>query len=843
MRTHNQSETLQGIKQGFQGLGYVGGLLQEEYEFADVLSSEHPVKSIPLAAFAQEPPSYRNASFGVTIANGRSGPAFIQDHRSLGAPQILEVTDDRVLRWKMTGKGMPSLLEELAPDKLPDLFSRHKDEWSPRQVLRAKSGGDVATQLDFIDLGLLPAIEYEVRSKLDTLLRDTITLAINTFEHSGPFSKQSYPPLFRLIFRLIAAKVLADRRHPGDWTVDDPELVVRSVEEFYFRDSPSERVLDDPATQVASWDRIRTAFHFQNLSVDSLAYVYENTLVTPDTRKLFGIHSTPPAIAEYIVNRLPFDEIETNERRVFEPFSGHSVFLVAAMQRLRELLPVEMGPAQRHDYFVRMLAGIEIDPFAREVARLSLMLADYPNPDGWRLHDGDALASTVFDQELAQANIVLCNPPFEAFSADERERYGELFSVLQPAEVLHRVLARPPYLLGFVLPRVFMAGRSYRELRSRLGQTYSSIDLLALPDRVFEHSDAETVLLLCAGRRDGAVHLKTGEVYKDHLGSFYTTHKPSYEMEDYVREPQRQFGRSMWLSPLQEVWAATAQMKKLGQVSDIHRGIEYKGRLRSSGATLVSPQPREGFVPGLHKVRGSTEPFVVLKPTHLNFSSQLMRTNAYTLPWGKPKLIVNARRRSRGPWRITAAQDHVGLVCYQNFHGVWPNADLPIEVLAAVLNGPLANAFASTRELNRDVHVETLRAIPIPEFDQAQQQVISSLVSQYREARTMWLAGQSDDGVSHDRCIQLLNSIDAEVLRAYDLPPKTERALLDWFAGHVRPGPVAFTEYFPSTFKPYIPWHLYTSAGFKLAGARDTLKRMPVIPESPSITEALSHMG
>ena len=781
MRTHNQSETLQGIKQGFQGLGYVGGLLQEEYEFADVLSSEHPVKSIPLAAFAQEPPSYRNASFGVTIANGRSGPAFIQDHRSLGAPQILEVTDDRVLRWKMTGKGMPSLLEELAPDKLPDLFSRHKEEWSPRQVLRAKSGGDVATQLDFIDLGLLPALENEVRSKLDTLLRDTITLAINTFEHRGPFSKQSYPPLFRLIFRLIAAKVLTDRRHPGDWTVDDPELVVRSVEDFYFRDSPSERVLDDPATQVASWDHIRTAFHFQNLSVDSLAYVYENTLVTPDTRKLFGIHSTPPAIAEYIVNRLPFDEIETSERRVFEPFSGHSVFLVAAMQRLRELLPVEMGPAQRHDYFVKMLAGIEIDDFAREVARLSLMLADYPNPDGWRLHGGDALASTVFDQELAQANIVLCNPPFEAFSADERERYGKLFSVRQPAEVLHRVLARPPYLLGFVLPRVFMAGRSYRELRSRLGQTYSSIDLLALPDRVFEHSDAETVLLLCSGRRDGAVHLKTGEVYKDHLGSFYTTHKPSYEMEDYVREPQRQFRRSMWLSPLQEVWAATAQMKKLGQVSDIHRGIEYKARLRSSGETLLSPQPLEGFVPGLHRVRGSTEPFVVLKPTYLNFSSQLMRTNAYTLPWGKPKLIVNARRRSRGPWRITAAQDDVGLVCYQNFHGVWPNADLPIEVLAAVLNGPLANAFASTRELNRDVYVETLRTIPIPEFDQAQQHVISSLVSQYREARTMWLARQSDDGEPNDLCAQLLNSIDAEVLRAYDLPPKTERALLDWF--------------------------------------------------------------
>ena len=843
MRTHSQEETLQHIKQGFQGLGYTGGLLQEEYEFADVLSSEHPVRRIPLAAFAQEPPSYRNASFGVAIANGRSGPAFVQDHRSLGAPQILEITDDSVLRWKVTGKGMPSLLEELAPSRLSDLFLRHQQEWAPRQVLRAKSGGETATQLDFIDLNLLPALEFEVRSKLDTLLRDTMSLAINTFERKSSFSKESYPPLFRLIFRLIAAKVLADRHHPGDWTVDDPQLVVRSVEEFYFRDSTSERVLDDPQTQSVAWERIKTAFHFQNLSVDSLAYVYENTLVTPETRKLYGIHSTPPAIAEYIVKRLPFEAIEANERRVFEPFSGHSVFLVAAMQRLRELLPPAMSPMQRHEYFVKMLAAIELDDFAREVARLSLMLADYPNPDGWRLHGGDALTSPVFDQELAQANIVLCNPPFESFSADEKERYHDLSSYSQPAEVLHRVLARPPRLLGFVLPKVFLGGRSYRELRSRLGRIYSSIETLSLPDRVFQHSDADTVLLLCAGSRDGPVHLKAGEVYKSDLQSFYSTHRPSYESEEHVDEPERQFAHSMWLPPLQDAWAATAKMRRLSEVSQIHRGIEYNRRLRGNEELFVSQEERGGFGPGLHRVRGGTEPFVILKADYLNLAPDLMRTNAYRLPWHQPKLVVNASRRTRGFWRITASQDDIGLVCYQNFHGIWPNAELSLTVLAAVLNGPVANAFVSAREPSRHLRIETLGAIPIPDFDQAHQTVISSLVQQYSETRRAWLTGQLEADESYDRCQELMESIDAEVLKAYDLSPRLERAVLDWFSGHMRPGPVRFTEYFPSTFRPYIPWHLYTSAGFRLANARETLKRIPVIPESPSITEAMSYIG
>lgn len=843
MRTYTQAETLQRIRRGFQDLGYIGGLVREEYEFADILSSQNPVRSIPLAAFAQEPPSYRNASFGVAIANGRSGPAFIQEYRSLGAPQILEVTDDRVLRWKMTGRGMPSLLEEVAPDGLPELFLRHRDEWSPRQVLRAKSDGELATQLDFIDLDLIPALEFEVRSKLDTLLRDTISLAISTFERQSPFSKEYYPPLFRLIFRLVAAKVLADRHHPGDWTDDDPQVVVRSVEEFYFRGSPAERVLDDAETQAAGWERIRTAFHFQNLSADSLAYVYENTLVTPDARKLFGIHSTPPAIAEYIVKRLPFDAIETEERRVFEPFSGHSVFLVAAMRRLRELLPPEMSPIERHEYFVRMLTGIEIDDFAREVARLSLMLADYPNPDGWRLHGGDALTSTVFDQELARANIVLCNPPFEAFTAAERERYEDLWSFSRPAEVLHRVLARPPKLLGFVLPKVFLGGRSYRELRSRLGSTYSSIEILSLPDRVFQHSDADTVLLLCARLKEGHVHLKAGEVYKSDLKTFYTTHRPSYESEAYIEDPRRQLAHSMWLPPLQEVWTVTASMRRLGQVADIHRGIEYNRRLRGNEGLFVSADAQAGFVPGLHRVSGGTEPFVVCRADYLNLSPDLMRTNAYKLPWHEPKLVVNATRRRRGAWRITASQDNIGLVCYQNFHGIWPTADISLEVLAAVLNGPVANAFASARELGRHLRVGSLGDIPIPEFGQAEQRLISSLVQRYIETRVLWLTGQLEAGESYEICHQLLRYIDAEVLKAYDLPPKLEREVLDWFSGQERPGPVEFTEYFPSTFKPYVPWHLYTSTGFELASARYTLMRMPIIPESPSVTEALSHMG
>ena len=78
--------------------------------------------------------------------------------------------------------------------------------------------------------------------------------------------------------------------------------------------------------------------------------------------------------------------------------------------------------------------------------------------------------------------------------------------------------------------------------------------------------------------------------------------------------------------------------------------------------------------------------------------------------------------------------------------------------------------------------------------------------------------------------------------RAYDLPPAVERRLLDYFCGHPRPGPVDFTQYFPSTFQAYIPWHIYISEDFKMASGKDTLKRLPVVPGSRSIDEVLAHI-
>jgi len=62
-----------------------------------------------------------------------------------------------------------------------------------------------------------------------------------------------------------------------------------------------------------------------------------------------------------------------------------------------------------------------------------------------------------------------------------------------------------------------------------------------------------------------------------------------------------------------------------------------------------------------------------------------------------------------------------------------------------------------------------------------------------------------------DRLEDLLIDIDAQLLKAYDLPPRLERRLLEAFRGHETERRVAgsFKGWFPEDFTAYVPLHEY----------------------------------
>lgn len=821
------SDTLATVERSLLTIGYKSSLLQRNYRFADAFASANIVRNARVATFFSQPPSYRTACVGVFV----EGEASPNDSRSLGAEIMLEVGEAAIQAWEMTADG-PQPFERVEPTAIQRLIEDHADRWGPDAIrnTRTITRSLASRQLDFADLGYIPVIESAVRQKLDELLQDTLAKSERAYEeHIGEEVDQKQ--LFRLVFRYLAAKLLADRQYPG-WTLaDDAAEVLTDVERFYFHYSQPEPAVADPETQRVAWNSIRNSFHLQNISLEVLAYVYENTFVTKDLRRHMSIHSTPPEVAEYLVQHLPIDRLAEEERRVFEPFSGHGSLLIAALGRLRVLLQSTTDTPSRHDYLVRMLRGVEQEPFAREIAWLSLVLADFPNPNGWQINAGDVFAPNA-DGDFSWARIVVANPPFGRFSLEERQRYRVPRAANRAAEALRRVLRTPPAMLGFVLPAPFVSGPQYAGIRRTLIDTYSDVEVIKMPDKVFQYAEQRTVLLMAYGSAHERTSLRAGIVTDYDM--FARTGQPQ-ELREGTVERER-LGRApiLWLPRLGDVWDNLRGLRTLGDVAFIERGLEYRTEARAHSRSATY---QDGFGPGLGKVSDGFEPFVVRGLVYLNPDKALLRRPT-SVVWDMPKVIVNRVRLSRTSWLISGIPDRSGLLATENFYILTAKEELPVEVLAAILNGPIANAYLHDWQTSQNIVKDFVQEIPVPHLTPGLIRRITDRVLVYQSIRSQWLHEPKMGWLYAQQCRAVLDEIDADLLRAYDLPPRVERTLLDYFWGHQRPGPVDFKGYYPPEFKPALPWHMFVSGELADATVEKTLERLPVL-DDPAIHDIL----
>lgn len=794
------------IERELRKLGYAAGTLIRDYSFADVLSAGGERRRVDLAAFTQTPESYRSAAFGVI--SGAVDEAAVLGRRALGAPILLAIGHDDVGVWRVGAEGAPHLMERVSIDALADLFARNADRWRPLAIHRAKSLGQnqAAYQLDFVDLGLIPAIEHEVEEKLDRLLKRVIERLLEGL------SGEREEAAFRTTFRLLAAKILVDREHPyaSSWAKAPVGKVLTGIETYYNLDqfSTAGAAAIPRASLAAAWELLREAISFRNISSDSLAFVYENTLVTADTRKRFGTHSTPRRVAEYVLGRLDLARFDLDKLTIFEPFTGAGAFLVAALRHMRDLLPEGMTGKQRHAFLVPRIRGAEIDTFACEVAKLSLILADYPNANGWMIETEDLFRPSVLARETAAARVVLCNPPWEDFEVAERAEYPEMAAQFfsKPMAVLRAVLDGQPDAIGFVLPQGFLRQKQYADLRQQISDRYGHVELTSLPDRVFQRSGFEAAILIAkelrTGTATGPTKLIATVVEDRDRPEFLAAGKVSAER----RRTKIVSNGDLWVGELDELWEHLRRHRQLAQIADVYRGLKWWKQ--SDG---FSAGPRKSFAPGVFKPAASLNQFEIVSAVYLNVDpGAATRPAPLSRPWSLPKVLTNVARLSRGPWRMAAAFDQSGLVASQAFFGVWPlSSNVPGEVIEAILNGPLANAFLTERASNQHFTNELLKELPIPK--QRDFEGILAAVRRYREAIAVSRKQALEPSGTNTLLNRLLIEIDAEVLKAYDLPPRLERRLLDFFKGHEDERRVghAFRGWLPEGFTAFIPLHEY----------------------------------
>ena len=813
-----------------------------------------PQRYVPAAVFAQSPPSYSTACIAVDYVDERTGPESLAPLRALGAPYAFMVADDRVDQW-VIGRNLSATrcIFSYPSDELDRRFEENAKVWSGADILRLKNI-PVTTgprQLDFIDFGLIPALEEHVRVKLAVILKETLSGGVRLYrEHFG--KEPDAPQLFRLAFSILAAKVLHDRGvgiFPS-LEADNFEMILRYAREYY---RPSGPILDYRPTQKAIVSGLWSGINFANLTIEILAHIWAHTFVTRHDRVEHGIYGTPYELARRAVYSLLDDSFSLDNRLILEPCCGHGIFLVAALQRLREFLDPLATPAERHAHFTSALAGFDRDPFAVEAARPCLSLADFPNRNHWNINQEDVFRSNRFEAAVSQSKVVLCNPPFRDFTSAESDSYGDVRSTKRPAELLRRVLERLPFdgLLGFVLPRRFTSGRGvYSEIRRDIATRFAEIEIMAFPDDVFEESEIETVLLLCKSPYpfQPTTSVRFIDISNQSWEQFLTERcypEPVTEVKT-IEEASRSFEVA---SPekLEEVWDRLAGNQKVGDKFTVHRGIEWKPlpepRIPGSDYNrrfhnrYTSAVRLEGYRPGVARASGM-KAFQMPEIEYLSFRAEDQRPTCegmFRYAWDQPKVAVSASRVSRTRWRLVACPDNDSLAFTQRLIVVWPKPPWTSNTLAAVFNGPVAGAYFSTNETNRDNLPSTLKNLPLPKLTAQEFRTIDVLVAEYTAALGLEQSKERDDTLS-----RLLLCIDAAVLKGYNLPPRLERSILDYFRGHKRPAVHPFDDYFPKQYKPYTPLWIYISEKYKNSTAADFLANIPKI-DDPAMLEALDN--
>ena len=787
---------------------------------------------MPIAGFAYPSHDARDACIAAIDRDLLEEPTFeskANECRDIGAPILFICCRKELQWWNLKSNGV--VREDTIPAaKVSSFFNKHKKDFLPESIYRAKNLSRVHSeyQLKFVDQGLMPILEHEMGNRLADLIKNTLRI-LDEKLGIPQINIQLNRWMFRCAFWLLGAKILQDKKVKNFIKLDleDVPAVLERVNRHYgakdglaFRTEREQRALEAASSEIKQFSSLN------NLTIESLAHVYETTLIDKETRKAWGIHATPSYLVDYIVLQL-FDwikDIPQENRYVLEPTCGHAPFLTSALRLLRGIY--EGDRADLHKYLNFHLVGVEQDLFAREIARLSLTLADVPNPNGWELKECDVFEGDVLSKLAKKSTILLCNPPFEGFKG-EKAKYTQKGVHLEydnkTAEVLWRTLPYMPVgsVFGVVVPRGFLENENTTSLRKLLVKEFELKEICVLPDKVFEFGDLESSVIL--GRRRVSKKIsntvKFVRVREKDISKFQYNYKaPTEIVQQSCFLSTDRF--NLYVPELGAVWDYCQSFNRLEMVVDVRKtgkGLEYKSEKNLLPNIKTKSKHRfKGAVQGYDKAGGKSKLTGTPELTWMNVDDKTLRRVGQGKATGKPRIILNSAPVGRGPWRLEVQIDDRGRAITSSFIAVQPTlAGWSFEALWAVLNSPLANAYIYCHANKWLIGVKRILKLPIPAVGNKELCYLQNLVQDYFSldaSQGKILQPEVDSNEAEQRML----AIDAEVMRLYDLPPKLERQILDLFESWERKGvDFKFDRYYPEGFESWIPLYEYLSEEYQ----------------------------
>ncbi len=762
--------------------GYIDDLLAEDFP---VWSPRKPIATPDLVAFVR--PDQRDMGTAAIVAPIAESEGEVQDlwlstAAAIAAPAALIALPDQVTLWSVSADPRESQEVAEAPLEEFERLTNRLASLTPDAIHRFKTAG---TQLSLFpaDLQLLGRSRDKSRSYLTELVEN----AMMTVQQRRSGRADSLAP--RLVIAAIATLMIRDKLGA---TVDEKGSLVATAQTTFpgYFDWIGQLDLLDRVLLSEIIDQLRSEVNFSSLEPAMVSDVYEEALVTPSQRRVQGTYYTPRALARQMLEMIPVETLPPENRSILDPACGSGTLLLAGVDRLEQLQPLQMTPLSRHGYLIDHLRGYDKDPFAVEISKLSLLMNALPIGNNWTVEARDVLDLKI--PASVRPWIIVSNPPwgYERKEGQRNERANQFLSWMIDE-------LQPGGFVACMLPVSWLSSHTSKRYREKLLSQCTLMELWRLPESTFHSSEtAPTVVIAqktASGHPAGRVTLgKRVSARPRSLESFLVEGIPDYA---YITEPTRS-GDGLLGGPITRLFADRPGFVSLDHAAYVHSGCAHvpgrasRTREDSTHRELASAAYLQAFgtvdEASLDYVR-YPEDF-----HHVNKSDQFVIGQ---------KVLVPAKRKAENSWRIKAALDLIGVVPRETLYMVIPrwdwapwqtlneesnlHEDTALYALLAILGSGLAACWIDELEPRRNVSAQAYRSLPVPVEIQA-------LVELAEVGRRFVRAVRVNDSVM---IRQVGRELEATMASAYKLPEEAVDAIRRSLGGI--PGPEGFIRYEP----------------------------------------------
>lgn len=717
---------------------------------------------------------------------------YLDGAKYLATPIVIISKNRHVRVWNIAPQKI-TLLNDNEENIIHLYFEKNRFEFMSDNLIDAKMG---YRQINIFEAsGLIDFSRKATCKILSEEFEKGLIAAKKYLKKRKNINGQDLNNITSITMHVISALIINSKIKPDEKVPDLFELLTDLSQTYkdYFSDKLMFKY--GKGLLIEIYNDLNRSINYQSVDHELLGYFYESTLLqlsetkAETIRKEFGIYYTPRILSQEIVWSIPFESIPVDERYVLDGTCGSGSLLLSACKRLEELVSYEKTEIDRHNYLTRMIEGYDIDKFASEVARLSLLLYSLPYGNKWNIHAGDLLR--INKSKIQVPFVILGNPPYEEVRGNSQKKQKAAAFLDKYLEWLH-----DDGFIGIILPESFLQNDSSVSQREKLLNEFDIIELWMLPGQIFENN-CSTIVIIARKKKvedEKLTKIKVLVKNKESLRSYFKQRKWDFEFfvniqKRWKNEPKYKIS----VSPVEDILQKIIKGKKtIGDITQNVMGIMFPSnynfsRMQFDGwipyianannfrKYVISPQMRDNVCFFDYHMSEEEE-----KKIKKDYKGLRLRRDYESIYAASNKILVKMSSTPGEINCINALVDEDGYYPSHSFF-VLISEDKKVSnyVLCALINSKLINAYVRRECVKRTLTTNVVRSIPVPEFSDVQISKIEQCYMSIKEACT------SED---KEKVEKIQKTIDDIIFEAFNLEQGEKEKIEKLFEVYTRDG-------------------------------------------------------